>query len=255
MITSFKGGVGKSTAAANLAFALASNGKKTLLIDCDFRMRSLDIMLGFEDEIINDAYDVMSGRTDLDKAVIRDKRSENLFFLPAPFNCQTGMDSRAFGLMLKEAEKRYFLDYIVFDTPGSSGQEFSVVSEHSDMALIIATHFFPSIRAAECTGTELETLGVSDTRLIIIMIDMSGRFADRTPSVLDVIDKTNIRLAGIIPYDSGMVFMQDRGELIDVAQSRNISKAFFNICKRLEGKNVPLFTGFKGINRKKLLNN
>ena len=255
MITSFKGGVGKSTVAVNLAYFLAKNGKKTFLIDCDFRMRSLDILLGLENQIMHDAYDVMSGKVTLEEAVFCDGRTRSLYFLPAPYNYQLGMDKEAFGEMLNEAKNKLGFDYVIFDTPGSSGQEFSTVAEYSDTALVVSTHSFPSIRAAECTGSELEAMGVSDRRLIINMFDTTGRELSGLPSVVDIIDKANLRLAGIIPYDSRLLLMQDRGQLVDALNDCNISKAFSNIQKRLDGKNVPLFTGFKGINRKKLLNN
>lgn len=252
-VTSFKGGVGKSTVAANLAAALAASGKKTLLVDCDFRMRSLDILLGYENEIVHDSGDVLEGRVLLERAVIVDKRDSNLLFLPAPFNWREKIDKAAFSDMLKDAEDRFSLDRIVLDTPGDSGDGFSVAASCSDSAYIVATHSFPSIRAAECTGGELEMLGVLDRRLIINMFDMTGKSWDKKPSVVDIIDKTALKLGGIVPYDSEMLSMQDSGQLAVSNPNRNISKAFFNICKRAEGRNVPLFTGFKGINRKKLL--
>ncbi len=252
-VTSFKGGVGKSTVAANLALSWAMAGKKTLLVDCDFRMRSLDVLLGLENDIVHDSSDVLSGKVPLEKAVIPYHANSELLFLPAPFNCKNGIDKKAFSDMLDEAKEKYQLDYIVLDTPGSSGEEFSAAAAISDSAYIVATHSFPSIRAAECTGQELEDLGVLDRKLIINMFDMSGRDSNKKPSVVDIIDKTSLKLGGIIPYDAGLVLMQDRGELIDKAEGHNISKAFINIRQRTEGRNVPLFTGFKGINRKKLL--
>ncbi len=254
-VTSFKGGVGKSTVAANLALSWAMSGKKTLLVDCDFRMRSLDVLLGLENEIVHDLGDVLSGKTPLEKAVISYRGNEKLLFLPAPFNCKSGIDKKAFSDILEEAKEKYQLGYIVLDTPGSSGEEFSAAASISDTAYIIANHSFPSIRAAECTGRELEDAGISDRKLIINMFDTSGRDSDKKPSVVDIIDRTALCLGGIIPYDLGLVLMQDKGELIDKAQGHNISKAFTNIRQRTEGKNIPLFTGFKGINRKKLLNN
>ncbi len=254
-VTSFKGGVGKSTIAANLAFSFSAFGKRTLLVDCDFRMRSLDILLGLENEIVHDAGDVLMSNVPIDKAIIRDRRNENLYFLPAPFNYRGGIDSKAFSDMLEEVKKKYLLSYIILDTPGSSGEEFSAAAACSDEAYIVATHSFPSIRAAECTGRELESLGVQDRKLIINMFDMSGKDSNKKPSVVHIIDKTYLRLAGIVPYDSRLVLMQDQGQLIDVAADTNIAKAFSNICKRAEGKNVPLFTCFKGVNRRKLLNN
>ena len=253
MVTSFKGGVGKSTVAANIALRFACGGKKTLLVDCDFRMRSLDILLGLEDNIVYDAGDVLTGNAEISKAILTDKRSNNLFFLPAPYNWQDGIDSKKFADMLKEAEKFLMLDYIILDTPGSSGQEFSAAAEVSDMAYIVANHSFPSIRAAEVTGRELEKMGVEDRKLIINMFDMSGKDSSKKPSVVEIIDRTYLMLVGIVPFDSKMSVLQDEGKLVDSIKECNVAKAFTNICNRTEGKNVPLFTGFKKINKNKLL--
>ena len=254
-VTSFKGGVGKSTIAANLAFVLAEKGKKTLLVDCDFRMRSLDILLGVENDIVHDSMDVMSGKIALDKAILTDKRECNLLFLPAPFNFRDGIDREKFSDMIDRAKKDLSLDFIVLDTPGNSGEEFVAASSVSDSAFVVANHSFPSIRAAECTGSELMDLGVEDRKLIINMFDMSGKNGDKKPSVVDIIDKTSLRLAGIIPFEPVLPLLQDGGQLVNSVPNRNIAKAFLNITKRAEGRNVPLFTGFKGINRRKLLNN
>lgn len=252
-VTSFKGGVGKSTVAANLALSYALSGKKTLLMDCDFRMRSLDIILGVENEIIYDAGDVLSGKADLKKAVITDRRTDMLLFLPAPFDYRQGVCPDVFSSLLKKAEEDYGLDYIILDTPGSSGEEFTAAASCSDTAYIVATHSFPSLRAAECTGRELEALGVGERYLIINMFDMSGADSSQKPSVVDIIDKTGIRLGGIIPNDSRLPLLQDKGQLTDCLKECNIAKAFDNVRKRSEGKNVPLFTGFRSINKKRLL--
>lgn len=252
-VTSFKGGVGKSTVAANLALSYALSGKKTLLVDCDFRMRSLDIILGVENEIIYDAGDVLAGKADLKRSVITDRRTENMLFLPAPFDYRGGVDKDEFSALLKKAEELFGLDVIILDTPGSSGEEFTAAAGCSDTAYIVATHSFPSLRAAECTGRELEELGVGERYLLINMFDMSGADNKSKPSVVDIIDKTGIRLAGIIPNDSRLPLLQDRGELTDRLKECNIAKAFDNVRKRSEGKNVPLFTGFRSINKKKLL--
>lgn len=253
MVTSFKGGVGKSTVAANIALRFACGGKKTLLVDCDFRMRSLDILLGVENNIVYDAGDVLTERADLAKAILTDVRNDNLYFLPAPYNWQEGIDSKAFADMLKKAGEFLRLDYIILDTPGSSGQEFSAAASVADMAYIVANHSFPSIRAAEVTGRELEKMGVADRGLIINMFDMSGKDSGKKPSVVEIIDRTYLRLVGIVPFDSKMPMLQDEGKLVDSIKECNVAKAFTNICNRTEGKNVPLFTGFKKINKNKLL--
>ena len=155
--------------------------------------------------------------------------------------------------MLGKAEELLGLDYIILDTPGSSGQEFSAAASASDMAYIVANHSFPSIRAAEVTGRELEKLGVKDRSLVINMFDMSGKDNGKKPSVIEIIDRTYLKLVGIVPFDSKMPLLQDEGKLVDSIKECNVAKAFTNICNRTEGKNVPLFTGFKKINKNKLL--
>lgn len=253
MVTSFKGGVGKSTVAANLALFFALSGKKTLLVDCDFRMRSLDILLGVENNIVHDASDIMADRVPLEKAVLTDSRTENLLFLPAPFNYTEGINPDRFLALLKEADEKYSPDIAVLDTPGSSGEEFSAAAACSDVAYIVANHAFPALRAAECTGATLGEMGVSERILLINMFDMSGKDSEKRPSVVDIIDNTGLRLGGIIPYDRRFSMLQDEGKLADEIKDSNIAKAFENTVGRAEGKNIPLFTGFKRINKKKLL--
>ena len=218
-------------------------------------MRSLDILLGLEDEIVHDAGDVLAGRITLDKAVMSYSKNPDLLFLPAPFGYRDSVDASLFAEMIEEAKEKYSLDYIILDTPGNSGDEFLAAAGCSDLAYIVANHSFPSIRAAECTGRELESLGVSDKKLIINMFDMSGKDSNKKPSVVEIIDKTCLMLVGIVPYDQRIMLMQDRGELLESAKESNIAKAFVNICHRTEGKSIPLFTSFRGINRRRLLDN
>lgn len=253
MITSFKGGVGKSTVAANLALQLAYFGNKTLLLDCDFRMRSLDILLGCEDYLLYDLSDVIAGRITIDKALIYDKRNENFLFCPAPYNYRDGIDGKALYDIIDNAKKTLKPDYIIIDTPGSSGQELDAVASVCDCAYIVASHGFPSIRAAECTGAELEKAGVKERRLLINMFDTTGKRSSLRPSVTEIIDDTCLQLIGIIPYDIDVPDMQDRGCLTDEKEKSNINTAFTNIANRTMGKNVPLFTDFKKIKRNKLL--
>lgn len=253
MVTSFKGGVGKSTVAANLALCFAYMGKKTLLVDCDFQMRSLDILLGMETKIVYDSGDVLSGKATLSDAVLKDDRNGNMYLLPAPFNWNGEIDIKKFSDMIDDAKETIMPDYIILDTPGSFGKEFSAAAQCSDIAYIVANNSFLSIRAAECTGRELEELGIEERKLIINMFDMSGKSRNDRLSVVEIIDKSYLGLIGIVPYDLTMSVLQDDGKLVDAIRDRNVSKAFANICKRTEGKNIPLFTGFKGINKSKLL--
>lgn len=252
MITSFKGGVGKSTVSANLALRFAMNGKKTLLVDCDFRMRSLDIILGCEDRVVYDLNDALLGKTDITDVFLTKVANDDLTFCPAPFNYRGGIDPARFKEVFDSVKKNGGFDYIIIDTPGASGVEAEAAAGVSDIAYVIATHSFTSIRAAEATAEELEKLGVKHRRLLINMFETKRRVGGL--SVKETIDSTHLQLIGIIPSDFELLKGQDRGIMIDKLPKRNVSAAFANIARRTEGENVPLFTNFSHINRVRLIN-
>lgn len=255
MITSFKGGVGKSTVAANLAYALSLSGERTLLVDCDFKMRCLDLILGYEDNIVYDLIDALSRDIPLEKVIIEDFRNSNLFFCPAPYEYEGGLTRENFKPLMEYASSKLKFDYVIIDTPGESGGHMKEIAECADEALIVSNHRSSSIRAAERTAMVLSDSGVRECRLIINMFDMSSRNRENIPSIIDIVDKTAVRLIGIVPFDKNVADMQDKGILPEFngRSMSNLSVAFTNIASRLKGENIPLFTGFKGIKRKKYI--
>ena len=253
MVTSCKGGVGKSTVSANLGIRLALDGWRTLIIDCDFGVRSLDLIMGLEDRVIFDITDIILHGIAPEKAIIKDDRSDNLYFCAAPYDYDTDLDHDAFRDALRRIGDVMGFDYIIIDTPGDTGSPLKLAAAASDGALVVSTYQPASIRAAERTGMLLEEAGVKDRKLIINCFHDSGKEFEGQPGLLEVIDKTSIQLIGIIPYDVRLSDRQAEGEDVFSIPSCNAAEAFRNIAIRLTGRTVPLFTGFKKIKRADLI--
>ena len=243
IVTSCKGGVGKSTVTANLAMALAKMNKRTLAVDCDFSNRSLDLILGCEDSVIYDINDVVLGRTSIENAIIRDKRNENLFMCAAPlFECDA-FSPDDLSRVLDEAKEKFELDFILIDTPGAAGDTLRLVSGLADSALIIVSHQPTSARAAERTGLLLDELGLKDQRLIINAFDADAVLSDKRVGISELINKTRTQILGIIPNEYELSLMQEYGKLSFDSKNksiRRIASAFDNIAVRLLGGNIPL---------------
>ncbi len=251
LITSCKGGVGKSTVAANLAMSFAIRGKRVLLCDCDFDMRCLDLMLGVENEIMYDLYDAAKGRADIEKVLLKDERSENLWFAAAPYRGGRDITADEFSKIIEDAEDFGHFDYIILDTPGSLGVPAVLDSGVADSAVIVASHQPSSIRAAGQTGEYLIKNRIQEQRLLINSFDFKAAAKGTRPSINEIIDKSFIQLCGIVPSERSLMLGAEEGKLACQIKNSNANVAFDNICARLMGMYLPLFHGFKGIKANK----
>lgn len=245
MVTSCKGGVGKSTVSANLGLALAKLGKRVLLCDCDYNIHCLDLIMGMQDSIVFNASDVATGRTNLGNAIVKYPGQEGLYLLAAPEDGGAEIDLAAFENIVNAGKELLAPDYVILDTPGDLGKSFRFAAAVSSQALVITTNQPTAIRAAEKTAAELYERGV-DPRLIINYFDLSDLRSyskEERSGIVEIIDQTYTRLIGVIPFRYQLGRAQEKGCLYDSLRG-DIVAAFENIARRMTGEEVPLFTGF-----------
>ena len=248
LVTSCKGGVGKSTVSANLSLWLALLGKKVLLCDLDFGNRCLDLIMGLEDRVVYDICDAASGRVPAEKAILRDGRCERLRFVSAPYSYIKQLSQDALAAFLNRAATLYDLDYIIMDSPCGNDRMLDVAAASADSAFIVTMPHATALRSAEKTGYMLTRMKVGNQRLIINHFQTRGKrgkIKDDYRAIIELIDKTRIRLIGVIPESRRLVALQNEGRLTDEAECSNAAAAFENIACRVMGQNVRLMRNFR----------
>ncbi len=239
VITSGKGGVGKTTTTANIGVGLAKLGKKVVLIDTDIGLRNLDVVLGLENRIVYDLVDVINGECTPKQAAIKDKRFDGLFLIPA---AQTkDKDAVSVEQMKELCEKlREEYDFIIIDCPAGIEQGFKNAIAGADKALIVTTPEVSAVRDADRIIGLLEAHEIEEHYLIINRIrpDMVKR-GDML-NVDDIIDILNIDLIGIILDDQDIIVSTNKGEPAVVNMKSVAGQGYRNITQRLMGNNVPL---------------
>ncbi len=239
VVTSGKGGVGKTTTTANLGVGLSLLGKKVVLVDTDIGLRNLDVVLGLENRIVYDLVDVVSGNCKVRQALIKDKRYDGLFLIPA---AQTKDKDAVSVEQMKNLcdELRKEFDFIIIDCPAGIEQGFKNAIAGADKALVVTTPEVSAVRDADRIIGLLEANEISDHYLIINRIrpDMVKR--GEMMNVDDVIDILNIELIGIIPDDENIIVSTNKGEPAVVNMKSKAGQGYRNITKRLNGENVPI---------------
>ena len=255
LITSCKGGVGKSTVAANLAAAIAKRGRRVLLVDCDFSNRSLDLILGCEEEVVYDICDLVCGRSTASKTVLQNAREPRLLFIPAPHFKNDSFTPEQFAEAVSAAAREYLCEFVLIDTPGALDGTLPLVAGAADGALIVTSHQPTTVRGAEKTGYQLEDLGVGEQYLIINMFDTKGVLDGTSPGLNELIDRTHVPLIGVVPDSRDVEKAQIKGVLAsEMSRDReHAENAFEGIAARLCGESVPLMSYLPEKKRRKIL--
>lgn len=238
VITSGKGGVGKTTTTANLGTALSLSGKKTVVVDADIGLRNLDVVMGLENRIVYDVVDVVEGNCRLKQALIKDKRFENLYLLPA---AQTRDKNAVSPDQMKKlcADLKESFEYVIIDCPAGIEQGFKNAIAGADKAIVVTTPEVSAVRDADRIIGLLEANDVNDPKLIINRIRLEMVKRGDMMNMEDIIDILAIDLIGVIPDDESIIISTNKGEPA-VTDSKSLAgQAYRNICKRMMGEEVP----------------
>lgn len=237
-ITSGKGGVGKTTATANLATALAVDGKRVVCIDADIGLRNLDVVLGLENRIVYDLVDVVEGRCRLRQAMIRDKRLPNLFLIPAAQTRDKTAVSPSDMVRLID-ELRTESDWILIDSPAGIERGFRNAIAPADVIVVITNPEISAVRDADRIIGLIEAEEKGPARLVLNRIKPEMVKREDMLSPDDVLELLAVELIGIVPEDDQVILSTNRGVPIVLDGKSKAGQAFRNIARRLEGQKVP----------------
>ena len=238
VVTSGKGGVGKTTTSANVGTGLAMLNKKVVLIDTDIGLRNLDVVMGLENRIVYNLVDVVEGNCRAKQALIKDKRYPNLFLLPsAQTRDKTAVSPEQMKKLTEELKAEF--DYIILDCPAGIEQGFKNAIAGADRALIVTTPEVSAIRDADRIIGLLEAEEMKRSDLIVNRIRMDMVSRGDMMSIEDVVDILSINLIGVVPDDENVVISTNQGEPL-VGDDSLAGQAYMNICRRIIGEEVPL---------------
>ena len=240
VITSGKGGVGKTTTTANIGTALAMMGKRTVLLDTDIGLRNLDVVMGLENRIVYHLVDVTENRCRLHQAMIRYKKLDTLSLIPAAQTRDKSAVSEGQMKKVTDALKKEF-DYVLIDCPAGIEQGFKNAVAGADRALVVTTPEISAVRDADRVIGLLEAAGLPQPQVIVnrVRFDMVRR--GEMMNIEDILDILAVDLIGIVADDEDIVISTNRGEPIAKNQLSAAGKSFRNIARRIAGEDVPFF--------------
>lgn len=242
VITSGKGGVGKTTTTANLGCGFALLGKKVALVDADIGLRNLDVVMGLENRIVYDLVDVVEGNCRLKQALIKDKRYEGLFLLPAAQTRDKDAITPEQMKKLCESLKEEGFDYILIDCPAGIEQGFKNAISGADKAIVVTTPEVSAVRDADRIIGLLEANSLNNPTLILNRLrpDMVKRGDMMT--IDDVTEILAIDILGVVPDDESIVISTNKGEPAVTLENSKAGIAYRNITRRIMGEDVPLMS-------------
>lgn len=239
VITSGKGGVGKTTTTANLGTALAALGKKVVVVDGDTGLRNLDVLMGLENRIVYTIMDVIENRCRLKQALIKDKRYPNLCLLPTAQTKDKDDVSTHDMLNIVNSLKEEF-DYVIIDSPAGIEQGFENSVVGAEKAIVVVNPEITSVRDADRVIGKLDAKGLEDHAVIVNRLNYEMTKKGDMLDVSDIIETLSVKLLGVVPDDKGITVSTNKGEPIVLDQESKSGQAFKNIARRIMGEEVPL---------------
>ena len=241
VITSGKGGVGKTTTTANIGAALAALGEKVALLDADIGLRNLDLALGLENRIVYDIVDVVEGRAKLRQALIKDKRNQNLALLPAAqTRDKSAVSPNQMLQIIVELQEEGFT-FILIDCPAGIEQGFKNATAGATEAIVVTNPEMASVRDADRIIGLLEAQDLHNSMLIVNRLRVQMVKNQDSLGVEDVQDVlgNGVKLLGIVPEDEAIITSTNRGEPVSLGEGTLAGQAYRNIARRLRGEDVP----------------
>jgi len=240
-VTSGKGGVGKTTAVANLAVALATEGSKVVCIDGDIGLRNLDVILGLENRIVYDIVDVIEGRCRLKQAMIRDKKLPELYLIPAAqTRDKNAVSPSDMNRLIKELRPDF--DFVLIDSPAGIERGFRNAIAAADRVLVVTNPEVSAVRDADRVIGILEAEEKGPASLIINRLNPALVKNHDMLAPEDVLDLLAVELIGIVPEDENVIIGSNRGAPVAYDPKSKAGQAFRNIAKRLRGETVPFMS-------------
>lgn len=236
VITSGKGGTGKSSLTVGVASCLAAMGKRVLCIDMDIGLRNLDLSLGMSDIALMDVTDVLQGRCTLARAAAVHPKLDKLALLPAPLTPpDRPLSQEAMEQLIAEAKQRY--DFCLIDCPAGIGSGFRLAVCAADRAIVVSTTDPFSIRAAQSAVSQLRRRKIP---IHLAVNRITRQFLRRmNTNVDDAMDALGLPLIGIIPEDPKVTLAASQGQLLIMQSKNGAARAYYNISKRILGQRMP----------------
>jgi len=239
VVTSGKGGVGKTTTSANIGSGLAAAGHKVALVDMDIGLRNLDVLMGLENRIVYDLVDVTSGNCRLKQALIKDKRFANLFWLPAAqTKDKTAVNPEQMKVLAEELKEEF--DYVIIDCPAGIEHGFRNAIAGADRAIVVCTPELSAVRDADRIIGLLEAAELRNPKLIINRIRSAMVKRGDMMGISDILDILDIELIGAVPENESIITSTNRGEPAVMDKNSRAGEAYRHITRRIQGEEVPL---------------
>lgn len=237
VITSGKGGTGKTSVTGGIASCLAAMGYRVLCMDLDIGLRNLDMTLGMSDQALMDFSDVIYHRCSLEEAVVEHRKIKNLFLLTAPINA-TASNFDHLDLMTLIGQIKRSFDYCLIDCPAGIDAGFRLATCGADRAIVVSTTEPASLRDAQQTVSKLRTRNLP---IHLVVNKLSKKLLRRLrTNIDDAMDTAGLPLLGIIPEDDQVPVCGGLGKPVILHEKRGAAAAYYNLARRLTGQRVPL---------------